>query len=105
MSIENQPTQRIRRPDDGSTDVLSLDNLFEGPPAAEVTATPTQPVASTPPVEPAAPAAPAEPVASTPPVEPAEQPSPTPVERRMADRRVGDRRAGTLPAAPALAPR
>jgi hypothetical protein len=93
MSIENQPTQRIHRPDDGSTDVLSLDNLFEGPPTAEVTTTPTP-----------------TPVASTQPVGPAEPLPPTPVERRMADRRmadrrVGDRRADALPAAPPPAPR
>jgi hypothetical protein len=105
MSIENQPTQRIRRPDDGSTDVLSLDNLFEGPPAAEVTTTPTAP-----PVASAQPIASTQPVDPTQTVDPAEPLPPTPVERRMAnrrmaDRRLGDRRADALPAAPPPAPR
>ena len=91
MSIENQPTQRLRRPseppmpgsldptrpqptvgpaNDGSTDMLSLDTIFEEPQAA----TPT----------------------------PAPQPlPPVPAERRVAERRVADRRVGVVPVATA----
>src|SRR4051794_506453 len=113
MSIEDQPTQQLRRPsdpptpepsnstrvqpaaraespDDDTTDVISLDNLFE----RQTTATAPQ-VMATPATTP---------VASTEPVGPAE-PSPPAVverragERRLADRRVADRRAGAAPAA------
>ena len=99
MSIENQPTQRLRRPSeppmpgsldptrpqptvepasDGSTDMLSLDNLFEEPQAA-----------------------------ATPQAAPAPQPQPlppVPAERRVAERRVTDRRVGVVPVATAAAP-
>src|SRR3954447_23206813 len=117
MSIEDQPTQRLRRPaeppmpaplnptrpqnaaaastpDDG-TDVLSLDNLFERQNVATAPQA-TTPAASTTP-------APTTPVASTPPAGPAEPPGAPPerrlAERRVTDRRVGDRRVGVVPVA------
>jgi hypothetical protein len=115
MSIENQPTQRLRRPseppmpapldptrpqeavpagtpDDGSTDVLSLDNLFERQTAAaapEVTTTPAATPATS--VQPAGPVEPSPPASVERRV----------AERRVADRRVGNRRADATPAAAA----
>lgn len=122
MSIEDQPTQQLRRPaeppmpaplnptrpqnaaapstpDDG-TDVLSLDNLFERQNVATAPQATTTPASSTP--------APTTPVASTPPAAPAEPSAATPAERRVterrvADRRVGDRRVGVVPVAAAKA--
>src|SRR3954451_11087398 len=114
MSIEDQPTQQLRRPsdaptpeplnptrpqpaaraenpDDDTTDVISLDNLFE-----------RQATATAPQLRPTPASAP---VASTQPVGPAEPSPPEAVERRsgerrLADRRVAERRAGAVPAAP-----
>src|SRR3954469_19685653 len=108
MSLEDQPTQQLRRPtdppmpaglnpprpqptapaetaDDGGTDVLSLDNLFEGQTAAAAPMAATSPTPPPPPTRQLA--APAEPL-------PAEPLPPThrAPERRVADRRVSDRR-------------
>jgi hypothetical protein len=86
MSIEDQPTQQLRRTSepasDGSTDVLSLDNLFERQTAAAAPGKPTVPAA--------------EPEAATQPIAPAEPP-PAPVERRVGERRAADRRVGVIP--------
>lgn len=117
MSIEDQPTQQLRRPaeppmpaplnptrpqnaaaastpDDG-TDVLSLDNLFERQNVATAPQATTTPASTTPASTTPAPTSPAPttPVASTPPAAPAVPPA-TPPERRLAERRVADRRAG-----------
>ena len=72
MSIEDQPTQQIRLPENsGSTEILSLDDLFDGPQPATTQAPPLP--AESPAVE----APPAEPAAVTPPP-PAAAPPATP---------------------------
>ena len=121
MSIEDQPTQQIRRPqpaapmpgplspteaqpaappvsdpNDGTTGVLSLDDIFEAPaatagPEAAVAATPAPATAPEP--EPAP--EPAPPVASAQPVA-----APAPVTSPAAPA-AGQRRIGAVPAAPA----
>src|SRR3954470_7941068 len=114
MSIEDQPTQQLRRPsdaptpeplnptrpqpaaraenpDDDTTDVISLDNLFER--QATATAPQLRPTPASPPApwrRPVGPAAPPPPGA-------AGRPS---AEPRLPDRRVAERRAGAAPAAP-----
>jgi hypothetical protein len=118
MSLEDQPTQQLRRPtdppmpaglnptrpqptapvetaDDGGTDVLSLDNLFEGQTAApKATTSPTPPAAATTQLPVPAEPLPAEPL-------PAERRVP---ERRVAERRVTDRRVAVVPVTTSAAP-